>query len=184
MYGAFGNVVVETNPSAGDRFKFTGREFDATTGLYYYRARYYDPALGRFTSQDPLGFGAGDANLYRYGSNDPLRYTDPTGKLGWIEERLASGHSIIKSFAVIGFVCGFVNGYLRAIFDKKLGVGNALLFAFERGLWGAGIGMLLGAATAINPVLGAAAGMVLLAAVTGPMVYLRASWATGQLSAT
>jgi RHS repeat-associated protein len=78
-YDSFGNVVAESNPAAGDRFKFTGREFDAETGLYYYRARYYDAAIGRFLSEDPLGFDAGDANLYRYVGNAPTIGTDPFG---------------------------------------------------------------------------------------------------------
>jgi RHS repeat-associated protein len=68
------------NPSdngTGDRFKFTGREYDSETGLYYYRARYYDPSTGRFLSQDPIRFAGGDSNLYRYVGNAPTIYTDP-----------------------------------------------------------------------------------------------------------
>jgi RHS repeat-associated protein len=78
-YDAYGNVVIETNAAAGDRYKYTGREFDAATGLQYNRARYYDPTIGRWTSQDPLGFDAGDPNLYRYVRNDPTNATDPSG---------------------------------------------------------------------------------------------------------
>jgi RHS repeat-associated protein len=58
---------------------FTGREDDGT-GLLYYRARYYDPAGGRFISEDPSGLGGGDANLYRYVGGDPLNWTDPSGR--------------------------------------------------------------------------------------------------------
>jgi RHS repeat-associated protein len=79
-YDSFGNILTETNPGAGDRFKFTGQAYEATTGLYYYRARYYDPALGRFINQDPIGFDGGDTNLYRYVGNDPVNKTDPTGQ--------------------------------------------------------------------------------------------------------
>jgi len=79
QYDSFGDVLSETNPEAGDRFKFTGREFDSATGLYYYRARYYDAAIGRFISEDPLGFRAGDPNLYRYVNNAPGVGLDPTG---------------------------------------------------------------------------------------------------------
>ncbi|WP_182830416.1 RHS repeat-associated core domain-containing protein, partial [Tautonia rosea] len=55
-YDGFGKVLGETNPANGDRFKFTGREQDAVTGLQYNRARYYDAAIGRWTQEDPIGF--------------------------------------------------------------------------------------------------------------------------------
>jgi RHS repeat-associated protein len=55
------------------------RESDTETGLYYYHARYYDPALGRFLSEDPIGFAGGQANLYAYVGNDPIDFTDPFG---------------------------------------------------------------------------------------------------------
>ena len=58
---------------------YTGREFDAESGLYYYRARYYDPAIGRFLSEDPIGFDEGGVNLYLYASNNPVRYVDYFG---------------------------------------------------------------------------------------------------------
>jgi RHS repeat-associated protein len=79
VYGPYGNIVSESDASDGDRFKFAGMQYDATTGLYYDHARYYDAAIGRFTSQDPKGFKAGDTNLYRYVANDPTNSTDPTG---------------------------------------------------------------------------------------------------------
>ncbi|MBX9660814.1 MAG: RHS repeat-associated core domain-containing protein, partial [Nitrospiraceae bacterium] len=61
---------------------WTGRELDAETGLQYNRARYYDPKTGRWTSQDPLGFDAGDSNLYRYVKNSPAIHLDPSGFFG------------------------------------------------------------------------------------------------------
>ena len=78
-YDSFGQVTSETNPDVDFRFGFTGRDVDEETDLYYYRARYYDPAVGQFISEDPIGFSAGDANLYRYTSNNPLIFTDPLG---------------------------------------------------------------------------------------------------------
>lgn len=48
---------------------YTGREWDKETGLYYYRARYYDPIEGRFISKDPIGFAGGDVNLFGYVGN-------------------------------------------------------------------------------------------------------------------
>jgi RHS repeat-associated protein len=95
-YDSFGNVTNESNPNVDFRFGYTGREFDEETGQYYYRARYYDAGVGRFISEDPLGFGAGDANLYRYVGNSPTNYTDPTGNFS-----LAQVASITASTAVI-----------------------------------------------------------------------------------
>lgn len=60
------------------RHLMAGREYDAATGLYYMRARYYDPQLGRFLSEDPAGVRAG-LNLYRYSGNDPVDNRDPSG---------------------------------------------------------------------------------------------------------
>jgi len=57
---------------------YTGREFD-TQELYYYRARYYDPTVGRFISSDPIEFMAGDVNFYRYVGGDPVNFVDPSG---------------------------------------------------------------------------------------------------------
>jgi RHS repeat-associated protein len=79
-YDGYGNAT-ETNSSFGDRYKFTGRELDSETGLQYNRARYYDPATGRWTSEDSLEFGAGDPNFYGYAANQPTGQTDPAGML-------------------------------------------------------------------------------------------------------
>lgn len=59
-------------------FLFTGRS-RVTSDLYYYRARFYDPVTSRFVSEDPLGFGAGDANLYGYVRERPVNWIDPSG---------------------------------------------------------------------------------------------------------
>jgi RHS repeat-associated protein len=80
-YDSFGQVVSKTIGAIDSRYQFTGREFDAETGLYFYRARYYDAAVGRFISEDPIGFKSGDSNLYRYVGNSPLNGTDPSGTL-------------------------------------------------------------------------------------------------------
>ena len=80
-YDAFGSVVSTMVGATDDsRYRYTGREFDAETGLNYYRARYFDSFSGRFIGQDPIGFQAGDANLYRYVGNKVTTYVDPSGK--------------------------------------------------------------------------------------------------------
>ncbi len=78
-YSAFGTPT-DSNANAGDRFKFTGREWDVGTGQYYYRARYYAADIGHFLSEDPLGFDPGDINTYQYTTNSPLGFSDPTGE--------------------------------------------------------------------------------------------------------
>ncbi len=60
------------------RLRMAGQQYDQTTGLYYMRARFYDPSLGRFLSEDPAGL-AGGTNLYAYAGNDPINGSDPTG---------------------------------------------------------------------------------------------------------
>ena len=57
---------------------FTGRELDAETGLYYYRARYYDPQIGRFITTNPVGL-AELTNIYSYAENAPVLFGDPSG---------------------------------------------------------------------------------------------------------
>lgn len=78
-YDSFGKVTGESNSNIDFRFGYTGREFDEETGQYYYRARYYDAAVGQFINQDPIGLNGGDVNLYRYVLNDPTNATDPSG---------------------------------------------------------------------------------------------------------
>jgi RHS repeat-associated protein len=79
-YNSFGQVVSQTGAVSDWRYRYTGREFDGETGLYYYRARYYDAGVGRFIGQDPLGFAAGDNNFYRYVGNNVVHLTDPSGE--------------------------------------------------------------------------------------------------------
>lgn len=78
-YDAWGNMTYESDPTYGDRYGWTGREFDTETGLQYNRSRWYDLSTGRLISQDPLGFDAGDSNLYRYAQNQYSTMTDPAG---------------------------------------------------------------------------------------------------------
>jgi RHS repeat-associated protein len=80
-YDPWGNVLSQTAGGVDElgRYAWTGREVDVETGLQYNRARYYDPSTGRWLNQDPLGFDAGDSNLYRYVNNAPTNGTDPSG---------------------------------------------------------------------------------------------------------
>jgi RHS repeat-associated protein len=84
-YSVWGQVSA-SDPNHPNRFMFTGREFDKDTGLYYYRARYYNPEIGRFLQTDPIGYGCG-MNLYAYCGNNSLCYSDPSG-LAWEDPNL------------------------------------------------------------------------------------------------
>jgi RHS repeat-associated protein len=85
--------VTQTNATDAVRFGFAGMEYDSVTGLYYDHARYYDAVIGRFVSQDPKGFAAGDTDLYRYVGNSPTTQvdTDGLGPIGNIGDLIAPG---------------------------------------------------------------------------------------------
>jgi RHS repeat-associated protein len=85
-YEPFGNTSMAGVVSSNS-FQYTGRENDGT-GLYFYRARYYNPVLQRFISQDPIGFGGGDTNLYAYTGNNPVNFTDPSGNVLGVDDAL------------------------------------------------------------------------------------------------
>lgn len=96
-YDAFGNTTIYSGSGAdgtwftsddtvkltpgsayGNPYMFTARRMDAQTGLYYYRARMYNPKTGRFLQPDPIGYGDG-MNMYTYCGNNPVNFVDPLG---------------------------------------------------------------------------------------------------------
>jgi RHS repeat-associated protein len=81
-YYPYGSTSFQSGSSAAEvslkRYRYTGRERDQETGLYYHGARYYAPWLGRWISCDPLGLADGP-DLYVYGKDNPIRLADPTG---------------------------------------------------------------------------------------------------------
>jgi RHS repeat-associated protein len=79
-YDAFGSVTYESNPVSGDQMKYAGGQADGATGLDHFGQRWYDPRRGDWTTQDSMGYGGGDTNLYRYVANSPTNATDPTGQ--------------------------------------------------------------------------------------------------------
>jgi RHS repeat-associated protein len=83
-YSAFGKRL---DAAAVDYlFGFTGKLFDKTTGLQNNLHRWYDPVVGRWLSEDPISFHAGDPNLYRYVGNQPTTFSDPDGLVGgWFD---------------------------------------------------------------------------------------------------
>jgi RHS repeat-associated protein len=139
-YEPFGGTTV-SGAASGNGFQYTGREADGT-GLMYYRARYYSPVQQRFISQDPLGFGGGDVNLYAYVGNDVTNLTDPTGRFviavgitgaligaGLAAAALIAQNDRTPSHYVAAMLAGFILGGLLA-----LTVGNLLSILASRSL--------------------------------------------------
>ncbi|MCA2814676.1 MAG: RHS repeat-associated core domain-containing protein, partial [Microcystis sp. M090S1] len=94
VYDAFGGVTSQTDESVVFRYGYTARELDAESGLQYNRARYLDSFTGKFISEDPIGFQAGDSNLYRYVNNLPITKVDPSGKYGTLKSFSRGGDYI------------------------------------------------------------------------------------------
>ena len=78
-YDSYGQrlSVIESLPL--QPYGWKGREWIPGPNIYYNRARFYDPVLGRFMSQDPLGYEGGDSNLYSFAWNNPRNWNDPKG---------------------------------------------------------------------------------------------------------
>jgi RHS repeat-associated protein len=81
VYDPFGKIANQ-HETVQQPFTFVGQYGVMTeqNGFYYMRARYYDPNVGRFISEDPIGFEGGDVNLYAYAGNNPVMMIDPSGK--------------------------------------------------------------------------------------------------------
>jgi RHS repeat-associated protein len=119
--------------SVASAFQFGARELDEETGLYYNRARYYDPRLGRFVSEDPIGL-AGGINLYAYAGNDPVNNTDPFGldpctqlqkDHGWTDVVGADGEAECKSggglppVQITATQVGFFDAFIYRLWNRE-----------------------------------------------------------------
>ncbi|MBL7717064.1 MAG: hypothetical protein JNL01_16485 [Bdellovibrionales bacterium] len=161
VYATFGKILsirdanandVTSSPVLKTHFAFTGREYDEETGNYYYRARYYDPNIGRFLQKDPepglSTIPASVVNNYSYVKNLPTGLVDPTGK-SWIGDFFEGILNIAGSFLemIVGLavmVGGLAYGILSFAFSLgqntdwdylKLGsaIGLAGLYRFGGG---------------------------------------------------
>ena len=147
-YFAFGTKFV-SNGDFDETHGFTGKEYDSDTELYYYNARWYDPDLGRFISEDPAA-DPNNPNLYSYCGNNGITRTDPTGMIfGWddllyaviiaaaagaIDAYMNGGNPLIGAFVgavagAVGYCCGELCGAYLASSLTAVGaaaVGGAL----------------------------------------------------------
>jgi RHS repeat-associated protein len=99
-------------------FGYTGQRYDSDTGLYYYKARYYHPQIGRFLSNDPIGYND-NLNMYAYVHNDPLNYRDPTGRSAdAVNGQAKSKYSVDYSDCGGGTPCNVSNQGVRDELDR------------------------------------------------------------------
>ncbi len=145
-YTAFGELFNQTGSTANS-YLYTGQQFDALTGLYDLRARYYDPAVGRFLSQDtyPVNFSNPvELNRYGYTANNPINLTDPTGQ------------SAMAEYAIIGALMGGAMAGVQAYV-----CGGSLGSIIEAILVGMLFGAFFGALASAYPLIAAGAGLAL-----------------------
>lgn len=150
IYSAFGVLLgiqdanaadITTAPKLNTSYSFTGRERDSESGLYYYRARYYDPNIGRFLQRDPHpGLQTLPMTIhsaYSYAGNNPVNYTDPSGKFFFVPILVAIAYA-----AIVGAVVGAA---INAMIAYGMGArGGRLWLAIGEG---AKSGAMIGAAT-------------------------------------
>ncbi|MEQ1698414.1 MAG: FG-GAP-like repeat-containing protein [Hyphomicrobiaceae bacterium] len=114
-YDSFGNMLTNVDGVQPQPYRYTARLWDSTTGLYHYRAREYDPVLGRFLQEDPIGFESGDMNIYRYVGGNPLRYRDPSGNT-------AIENGTLAAVATAGLIGGGIIYYGTINSGKKAAI--------------------------------------------------------------
>jgi RHS repeat-associated protein len=120
-----------TNALYTARFLYTGQRYLSGPGIYYYKARMYDPRLGRFLQTDPIGYGAG-MNMYGYVKGDPVNFTDPMGlkeecSAGQHWEQNPTGSRIPRCVANGGGIAGPLSPGSSLAFSGGTG---GLAFAF------------------------------------------------------
>jgi RHS repeat-associated protein len=141
-YDPFG--ATSTSGGSTNSYQYTGREADST-GLYYLHARYYDPNIGRFISEDPAGFVGSGPNLYEYSYDSPITFKDPSGQCPW---------------CIVGLIGGIAGGAIEGYKSYERGCrGWDLAGDIGLGVVSGGVGAIvgLGVGLAGGPLAGGAA---------------------------
>jgi len=175
-YGASNTV----SGSIDVRHKFTGQELDDETGLYYYGARYYDPAIGRFISADTIVPNFADPqslNRYSYVRNNPIIYTDPSGNhpvlfamaagaiIGGAQAAISGGDIVLGAFSgafsgAVFYGAGSIIANMEAIaaMDSFYTLSSASISPLTQAAIHAGAGTISGAVSSSvvggNPAMG------------------------------
>jgi RHS repeat-associated protein len=158
VYDAYGRTKIFdsngselTRSAVGNRYMWQGREFDATTGLYFFRARWYSPETGRWISKDPIGISGG-LNIYAFCANNPVNFIDPVGCCGnasgnFRENWYRQSESMFNFFGAIIFALQGNNELARFLLEQSkrnsgyqiLKDANAPPWAYSAyaGAWGA-----------------------------------------------
>ena len=165
-YTAFGDLYAQTGLTETP-YLYTGQQYDAVTGLYSLRARYYDPAVGRFLGRDKFGHQFGyplDLNRYEYVTSNPISLIDPSGLSPLVEYKLqisigvsAFMGALFSAGSDVAFQMVFSEGSIEqrwSNIDK-----NSVLVAAFLGAISGGVGGTLSVTgrTSIKALLGAAA---------------------------
>lgn len=145
-YSPFGAIETELTTRDIVPHRFARGLYDELTGLLRFGARDYDPEIGSWTSNDPIGFGGGQANLYVYVGQNPINQVDPSGRFTWLIP-LAGGlaNGIANGISESSNGNGFAGGFVRGFFPGAVGA----VVAF-RGNPFAGAALSAGLTTAIN----------------------------------
>jgi RHS repeat-associated protein len=110
-YDSFGKLTASTG-TITNPYRYTGREVDSETGLDYNRARYYDPQIGRFLSEDPLRFNGDSPNFYAYARNNPIRFMDPSGLKSGFEDLQFTRRSCAKQRCIDKFLRTYYGNFV------------------------------------------------------------------------
>jgi RHS repeat-associated protein len=139
-YDDFGNVLLDTAPGFTP-FGFAGGIYDYQTKLVRFGARDYDPETGRWTSKDPLGYGARTLSLFSYCHHDPVNYHDTTGKEPISGALMGAFWGVYGAYmhggdlgdALVGGLAGAATGALLGLLDPTSVLAGAALAAMAAG---------------------------------------------------